>query len=885
MDALSRLQLEIDALRLANAALERQMMADAVQTDSMLRAMEQQSNALRQANLLQRNQGNFVQRVMDTAGALMIVLGPDGHICQVNRRCVQALENADRTLLGGVLDDWLHPDEKQTLSAQWSGLPWPVYSLLYEAVRCAGSYAGEHRLQDNCGHYRQYWLEANLQYSPQGKEEGAVVSATDVTRLKQQQDRLKQSENLLKEAQKIAQLGHWELNLLDDKLTWSEEVCRIFELDASYTPSCFADFLLFVHPDDRLAVERAYTTSLNERSPYEIKHRLQFTDGCVKWVHERAVTHYDANGKPLRSLGTVQDITNQHLADEQLLLAASVFDNSLNGILITDAQTRILKVNQAFTDIMGYTAEEMIGQRLSLVKSLEHDEAFYQMLWSALEREGKWQGEIWDRRKDGELIPLWQNISSVLDSDGRVIRYIGVFYDLSEQKQNAKHIHHLAYYDPLTNLPNRQHFNERCEQSLIRARREGHSVALLFLDLDRFKHVNDSLGHPVGDELLRFVAQRLQGAVRQDEIVARLGGDEFIVLIENASDNYVIEGVARKILKVLTQPFIAHGHKLEIGTSIGISCYPMDGEDAATLIKHADLAMYQAKAQGRGNFQFYEQHLTALANERLFLESELREALSRDELFVSYQPQYALIDDSLIGAEALLRWRHAEQGLIAPDKFIPIAEDSGLIVSIGEWVLRSACRQAKQWLEAGLGFQRIAVNLSGVQIERSDIFATVSRVLSDTGLPPQHLELEITETYIMQQAEKNIQVMEALRALGVSLAIDDFGTGQSSLSYLKRLPVDKLKIDRSFVMDIPRDSNDMAITRAILALGHSLNLIVLAEGIETAEQVAFLKELECAEAQGYYFSQPIDADSFWRLLNHKTSSGRLPARDLSKTKF
>ena len=652
-----------------------------------------------------------------------------------------------------------------------------------------------------------------------------------------------------------------------DELTWSEEVYRIFELAPADAPSTFADFLILVHPDDRADVEAAYTASLNARRPYAIEHRLQFPDGRVKWVHERAFTHYDTDGRPLRSVGTVQDITSQHLLDEQLHLAASVFDNSLNGILITDTKARILKVNRAFSEIMGYAPDEVLGQKTSLIKSGHHDKHFYQTLWSTLEQDGKWQGEIWDRRKDGKLIPLWQNISSVRDSNGRVRHYIGVFYDLSEQKRTAKHIHHLAYYDVLTDLPNRQQFNERCEHGLEQARRKNQSVAVLFLDLDRFKHVNDNLGHPVGDELLRIVAQRLKGTLRHEDTVARLGGDEFIILLENTGSIYDIERVARKILATLAQPFMVHNHKLDIGTSIGISCYPRDGEDVTTLIKHADLAMYLAKEQGRGNFQFYESHLTERAKERLFLEGELREALNREELLVYYQPQFALTGDRLIGAEALLRWRHGELGMIPPDKFIPIAEDSGLIVSIGEWVLSTACLQAKALLDSGQGFQRMAVNLSGVQIERSDILATVRRVLADTGLPPEHLELEITETYIMRQAQRNIRIMEDLRALGVALAIDDFGTGQSSLSYLKLLPVDKLKIDRSFVMDIPQDNNDMAITRAILALGHSLRLTVLAEGVETAEQADFLKELECDEAQGYYYSRPLDAASFWMLLN------------------
>lgn len=860
---LARLRTEVEALRLANASLERQMLNDAEQTDAMLRALEAQGNALRQANRQQAQQSNFVQRVMDTTGALMVVLGLDGRITQANRRYAAELGATGAPPEAGALDDRLHPDERQALAEGLGRLPWPVYSPLYETVRRAGgNYAREHRLAGRDGRYRHYWLEASLLHSPQGKEEGAVLCATDITALKDQQERLRHSERLLKEAQRVAQLGHWELDLARDELAWSEEVFRIFEHPPDACAPSRASFLERAHPEDRAKVEAAYTAALIARRPYAIEYRLQFPDGRAKWVQERGIPYDGQDGTPLRTMGTVQDISAQRLVEEQLQLAASVFDGSLNGIVITDAKARILKVNRAFSDILGYSAEEVVGRKIDLLTSGHHDRLFYQALWKSLAQDGKWQGEIWDRRKDGQLIPLWQSLSAVRGHDGQVVRYIGVFYDLSEQKQSAEHIHRLAYYDALTDLPNRRLFNERCEQALERAQREGWLLALLFLDLDRFKRVNDSLGHPVGDELLCLVAQRLKACLRHGDTVARLGGDEFIVLLEGINGPSDAERVAQKILAALRQPLIVHGHKLDIGTSIGISCYPAHGRDATSLVKHADLALYQAKEEGRGHFRFYEDRLTERARERHFLEGELREALKRNELMLHYQPQITLDDGGLIGAEALLRWRHPQRGLIPPDKFIPIAEDSGLIIPIGEWVLRTACQQAKAWLDEGRGLPRMAVNLSGVQIEHSDILATVQRVLAETGLPPACLELEITETYIMRQAQRSIQVIEDLRGLGICLAIDDFGTGQSSLGYLKRLPVDKLKIDRSFVMDIPQDTNDMAITRAIIALGHSLRLTVLAEGVENAEQAGFLSELGCDEAQGYYYSRPLDASSF-----------------------
>jgi diguanylate cyclase (GGDEF)-like protein/PAS domain S-box-containing protein len=865
---LLQLRTEVAALRLANAALEAQMSLGAAQTEAMLQSLESQSNDLRLAGQLQKNQRNFIQRVMDNSGALMIVLNSEGLIAQVNRRCHATLNlHSAEDFKGRVLDEWLPEDERLALLTQLPDLPWTVYSPLFETVRRAGHYAAEHKLECIDNRLRYYWLEASMQHNEQGKEEGAVVSAIDISALKHQQEHLRASERMLKEAQRIAQLGHWQYEINQDRWRYSEEVGRMLSLAETNDSLSFGEYLQHIAPEDRDKVNQAFQISLQQQAICEIDFRVLLSDGRQKWLRQRSENYYDSDQQAIRCLGTLQDISAQRLVDEQLKLAASVFDNSLDGIMITDVDADIIKINRALCDMLGYQPVEVIGNKPTLFGCGYHAPEFYAAMWRKVKAERRWQGEIWARRKDGKTVPLWQSISAVQNSDGEVICYIAMFHDLTEQKQNAEYIHHLAYYDALTELPNRQFFFERCEQALERAQHLQQVLALLFLDLDRFKHVNDSLGHPIGDELLRIIALRLRETLRQGDMVARLGGDEFIILLEDAGDLAAVKSVADKVLAALSMPFTLHGHRLDIGTSIGISCYPHDGEDTTTLIKHADLALYQAKEHGRGTFHFYESYLTDRANARLFLETDLRQALFNNELYLVYQPQYSLQNNRLVGAEALLRWKHGEQGFIPPDKFIPIAEESGLIASIGEWVLISACKQARAWLDAGYRLPKLAVNLSGAQMERGDMYVIVRRVLSETGLPAQYLELEITETYIMRQAQQNIRVLEHLRDLGVTLSIDDFGTGQSSLSYLKRLPVKKLKIDRSFVMDIPHDSHDVAITSAILALGHSLNLTVLAEGVETLEQVEFLRQLNCHEAQGYLFNRPLMVDDFTHILS------------------
>jgi len=562
-----------------------------------------------------------------------------------------------------------------------------------------------------------------------------------------------------------------------------------------------------------------------------------------------------------------RDITERKQAEERLRQTAAVFSNATDGIIITDVNGAIVTINNAITEITGYNEAEVLGKNPNIWRSDRHTNAFFQEMWNTLKQTDQWQGEIWNRRKSGEVFPCWQSIIAIRDSDaGEIKNYVSIMSDITAIKESQERLQYLAHHDLLTSLPNRLLFNDRLEHAMERAYREKCRVGVMFLDLDNFKPINDGLGHPVGDKVLQSVAQRLTAHVRGDDTVARIAGDEFAVILEEVSDSQSVAQVARKMLSAFEYPFEIDGNKLHVTTTIGISIYPEDGKDVTTLVKNADTAMYLAKDRGKNCYSFYTHDLTEAARERLQLENELRESLRRNEFCVYYQPQYSLVTGQLVGAEALVRWQHPEMGLVFPNKFIPLAESTGLILPLGAWVLREACEQMKVWREAGYGIEHIGVNVAGLQIRQGRFGKTVRKVLEETGLAPQYLELEITESFIMQQAEEAISTLEELQGLGITLAIDDFGTGYSSLSYLKRLPIDKLKVDRSFVDGIPDDPNDEAIAKAVIALGKSMQMKVIAEGVETIEQQAFFHQEGCDEVQGNLFSRPLPEIDFVELL-------------------
>lgn len=578
-----------------------------------------------------------------------------------------------------------------------------------------------------------------------------------------------------------------------------------------------------------------------------------------------AVLIFFARARLFDFLGMNPGLKRQRQDQERLRQAAVVFDCTREGVLVSDSRGVIVHVNRALVEITGYPAEEVLGRRPNMFKSGRHGPEFYQAMFKTIDEHGEWHGEIWNRRKSGEVYPQWQTVRAITDEKGLVSHYVAVFSDISAIKNSQTELARLVHHDPLTDLPNRLLFTDRTEQALASAQRHQTGCALLMIDLDHFKIINDSLGHNVGDLLLKAVAERLLRVFGKGFTVARLGGDEFAVLIDSCAQASQAAGLAQQVLEIMKGPFDVDKHQLFISASVGISVFPGDALNAEQLLRNADSALFKAKSSGREGYALYTEELTAHAQYRVEVASDLRRALEQQELRVYYQPVHELKTSRLIGVEALVRWEHPLRGLLAPGEFIPIAERTGLIAEIDAWVLEQACWQMVQWQGAGVELAFVAVNISSRLFARPELFALVSTVLADTGLDPALLELEVTESAVMDNSQVALEQMHRLRALGLRLAIDDFGTGFSSLLRLKRLPVQKLKIDQGFVAGLPGDNDDVAIVRAVIALGQSMGLQVHAEGIEQVGQAQFLLDLDCDLGQGYWFGRPMPAqDLDWQ---------------------
>ena len=801
--------------------------------------------------------------ILEEASDLISFADPDGQIRYMNA--------AFRRVVG------LTPEEDVTGRRVGEfATAWAQHLVRSKGVPTAfanGSWLGEAAVLDANGVEIPVSQLIIAHRGPSGEVQYLSTIMRDLSEQKRNERVFRESAARLRLAQQIGRLGSWECDLVTNALTWSENMYRIAGQDPERFEVTRENWLKLVHPDDRPALLAVSEDTIGGRRAFDIDHRVCRPDGSVLHVHERAELVRDASGRPLKLVGTVQDITERKLAEEQLRLAGQVFENSGEAIVITDARRRIISVNPAYTAITRYSREEVVGrtpQDLTPdLRGWERERA----IWEEVELAGFWQGEVWDRRRDGETYPKWLTVSAVRDRAGQVVNFIKIFSDISERKEREERVRHLAHHDFLTDLPNRMLLSDRITQAISLAQRSDAQVAVLFLDLDRFKNVNDSLGHTIGDKLLQEVARRLRACVRGSDTVSRLGGDEFVILVPGVTDAGDVAVLAQKVLEVVSEPYWIEGHELVSSPSIGIAVYPTDGPDVEALLRNADAAMYHAKESGRKNYQFFTPDMNTRAIERLSMERSLRRALERGELRLHYQPQYDIASGRIVGMEALIRWEHPDLGLVSPARFMPFAEESGLILPIGEWVLQEACRQNRAWQEADLPRVRVAVNISALQFRQPGFAESVQRALTHTGLAARYLELEVTESVIMHDAERVTQSLALLKQMGLELAIDDFGTGYSSLSYLKRFPIDRLKIDQSFVRDITTDQDDAAITGAIIALTRNLGLKTIAEGVETREQLEFLRAHGCDEVQGFLLSRPVEASACPALLAEQVLPG------------
>ena len=705
----------------------------------------------------------------------------------------------------------------------------------------------------------------------------AVQEAADRRARAEAEEALRKSNERFQLAALATNDALWDWDLATDEVSWNESFQTLFGYQPKDVSSRLAFRIERIHPDDRDRVTAGMLAAIaSGKSFWSDEYRFLRGDDSTAHVLDRGYVARAPGGKAIRMIGAMMDITRRKLMEEALLLSERAIEASVNPIIITGhpaAGAKIVYVNPAFERVTGYPRHEAVGRNCNFLQGKDRNQADLDKIRLAL-REGKDCNVLLrNYRKDGTL--FWNDlyITPVRDrASGEVTHFVGVQHDVTQTRRYAEELEHQANHDALTGLANRSLLHDRIDQALVHAQRHGRLVMVAFVDLDDFKLINDSLGHSAGDRLLQIIAQRLQSCVRKGDTVARLGGDEFVLILSDQGVEDSQHGMMERVIAAVSEPCEIEGQELRVTCSIGISVYPHDATDAEALLRMADAAMYRAKDVGRNNFQFHTKELTARVSDRLTLDAGLRRALDRGELFLNYQPQYDLKSGRVIGMEALIRWTHPERGVMQPGTFIALAEDNGLIVPIGAWVIHSACLQNRALQDAGVAPIKVAVNLSVRQFRQKGLVKAIGSILADIGLDARYLELELTESTVMHSADEVIRTLWELEHMGVQLSVDDFGTGYSSLSYLKRFPVHRLKIDKSFVRDIGSDPDDTAIVQSIIALGHALKMKIVGEGVETPEQLAFLTASGCDEAQGYYFGRPMPFEDILALLKQGASS-------------
>ncbi len=750
----------------------------------------------------------------------------------------------------------IHPDDSES-----------VWTQVQKAIQAKRSFEIVYRIHTASGAQKWVWERGQGIFSSTHELLFLEGFITDISEQVRAQQGVYDSNTLL---ENVFSNLHVMIAYLDPQFNFIR-VNQAYAADDGHSPDFYAGknhFDLYPNTENEAIFRRVVETGepfVAYARPFEYNEKTEHP--------ERGITYWDWSLTPVKETGQVTglvlllvNVTDRLKVEAERRKLSFAVEQTADAIIVTDREGVIEYINSAFETTTGYNRAQAVGQTPRIVKSGKHDQEFYALLWKTILSGQIYRNVFINRRKDGSFYHEEKTITPIKDDQGRITHFVSTGKDITERMQAQDRLQYLAYHDVLTALPNRLLFMDRLEQALTRAPRRARQLAVIFLDLDRFKVINDTLGHDSGDQLLQVLAERLGDCVREGDTVARVGGDEFAILLNDMASNDDVVIVARKIIEVFAKPLNVYQRELFVTTSVGISVYPNDGEDAKSLLKNADTAMYRAKDAGRNTYQFYSADMSAKAVERLTLETGLRRALEHEELVLFYQPLVDIKTGGIIAVEALLRWQHPQLGLLPPSEFISLLEETGMIVPVGEWVMRQACNQARAWRERWKQPLRVTVNLSARQFNAPDLAGQVTQLLKETQLDPALLEFEITESILMQHAESTIETLRRLGALGCRFAIDDFGTGYSSLAYLRRFPIHVLKIDRSFVRDIPGDNDDAAIVNTIVAMAHNLRLQVVAEGVETDQQLAFLRVSGCDAMQGYLFSHPLPAEEITALL-------------------